>query len=134
MMEKIDNNFSFLNSKMDENNFKVTNLLKDTNLKLQVCRDSLDNFAVKNKQLTVRTEELDNNQKSIQAKNEKLALKITKQDNLIKEKSDSLKNEMNEINLKAQNNFRKNYDNILKTIESSKEEMKKVVEHSEEFT
>jgi len=99
-----------------------------------VCHDNLEQVSVKNKQLAVKTDEMDSNMKSILQKNEKLALKITIQDKTIKEKNETTRNDMLELIGKNQRNLEKQYNTILKDIDSAKSDMKNVVEHSKEFT
>jgi hypothetical protein len=91
-----------INEKVDEINTKFSNWTNELNLRIQVCQDSMDHTIVKFKQLSLRTEELDNNQKHIIQMNEKLANKINKQDNTIKDKIELLRNDMLELISKAQ--------------------------------
>jgi len=72
-----------------------------------VCHDNLEQVSVKNKQLAVKTDEMDSNMKSILQKNEKLALKITIQDKTIKEKNETTRNDMLELIGKNQRNLEK---------------------------
>jgi len=101
---------------------------------LQVCHDNIEQVSVKNKQLSVKTDEMDQNMKNILQKNEKLSYKITQQDKIIKEKNESLRNEMLEIIGKNQRNLEKQFSSLLKDMDSSRSDMKNVVEQSKEFT
>lgn len=101
---------------------------------MQVCHDNIEQVSVKNKQLSVKTDEMDQNMKNILQKNEKLSYKITQQDKIIKEKNESLRNEMLEIIGKNQRNLEKQFSSLLKDMDSSRSDMKNVVEQSKEFT
>lgn len=107
VVRRIDKHWENINAKTDELNTKFCNWITELNLRIQVCQDSLDQFAVKFKQLAVRTDELDTVQKVIISKNEKLGAKINKQDAVIKEKSESLRNDMLELISKSQRQLEK---------------------------
>lgn len=77
---------------------------------------------------------MDQNMKSILQKNEKLTYKITQQDKLIKEKIETTRNDMLELIGKNQRNLEKQFNSLLKDMDSSKSDMKNVVEQSKEFT
>jgi len=99
-----------------------------------VCHDNLEQVSVKNKQLAVKTDEIDTSMKTILQKNEKLGIKISQQDKMIKEKNESTRNDMLEMIGKNQRSIEKQYINIAKDMDSAKSDMNNVVEHSKEFT
>jgi len=123
-----------LQTKTDEINTKFNGIIHEIQLRLQVCHDNIEQVSVKNKQLSVKTDEMDQNMKNILQKNEKLSYKITQQDKIIKEKNESLRNEMLEIIGKNQRNLEKQFSSLLKDMDSSRSDMKNVVEQSKEFT
>jgi len=104
---KLEKYFTNLDNKTDEINTKFNGIIHEIQLRLQVCHDNLEQVSVKNKQLAVKTDEMDSNMKSILQKNEKLAMKITMQDKTIKEKIETTRNDMLELIGKNQRNLEK---------------------------
>lgn len=76
--------------------------IEEINLRIQVCNDVNEQLTSKFKQLNVRLDELDNAQKVINVKSDKMAQKMGKQENHIKEKSESLRNDLLELISKSQ--------------------------------
>jgi len=81
--------------------------IEEINLRIQVCNDVNEQLTSKFKQLNVRLDELDNAQKVINVKSDKMAQKMGKQDNHIKEKSESLRNDLLELISKSQRQLEK---------------------------
>jgi len=119
---------------MDEFHTKFNKWNNELSLRIQVCQDSLDALVVKHKQLLVKTEDIENIQKTLITKSDKLSSKLVKQDSNIKERSETLRNDLLELIGKSQRQLEKQYNNILKDIENSKDEMVKIVDTSKEFT
>jgi len=81
--------------------------IEEINLRIQVCNDVNEQLTSKFKQLNVRLDELDNAQKVINVKSDKMAQKMGKQENHIKEKSESLRNDLLELISKSQRQLEK---------------------------
>jgi len=119
---------------LDEFNTRFNNYFTELNLRIKVFQDVLEQYAVKFKHISGKNEELDSVQKVIISKNEKLSAKSNKQDTIIKEKSESLRNDVLELIAKSQRQMEKQYNNITKDLDSSKENLKGIVETTKEYT
>lgn len=77
---------------------------------------------------------MDSSLKSLIGKVDKITLRLNYQEQLIKEKTDSIRNENNESLTKSQTRFDKQYRNLIKEMDTYKGGFSQKIDDSREFT
>jgi len=103
-------------------------------LRMQVFLDTQDRFLARIKQMSTRMDDTDSILKNLIGKTEKLAVKINKQDQIIIDKNDKLREDLMEIVLKSQRTTEKQQFEVMKELGQAGQQMKLVVDGSSQQT